>query len=166
MSNSIESPHLRSDQLRTPTAMKSRTTSMGDPGHANFKNNPLQLAVNDSISSNKTRPSQDKNDGMDQSAIRMVAPGQGILSLIDNREVSPAPVSHFAPKTLGINRMGHNRVTLPFKRRFSGLEDGPVFDKLSLKRAATQSWQENFKFSSSNPNENISKPGNLKVSLR
>lgn len=39
----------------------------------------------------------------------------GMLSLIDNREVSPKPVSHFALKGQG-NNMGSNRVTLPFNR--------------------------------------------------
>ena len=70
-----------------------------------------------------------------------------MLSLIDNREVSPAPVSNFVPRTLGPSNMGHNRVTLPFKRRLERIGTGPVFDKVSLKRAATTGWQENFKFS-------------------
>ena len=58
--------------------------------------------INDSISSNKTRPDEDRQIGRDQSAAVMIAaPGQvGVLSLIDNREVSPAPVSHFKPKRL------------------------------------------------------------------
>lgn len=56
--------------------------------------------INDSISSNKTRPDEDRQIGRDQSAVMMAAPGYGVLSLIDNREVSPAPVSHFKPKRL------------------------------------------------------------------
>ena len=44
----------------------------------------------------------------------MAQPGHGVLSLIDNREVSPAPVSHFKPKTLlgGSNAS----VSFPFHR--------------------------------------------------
>ena len=68
--NSVNSEQiLNSDQLHTPLVLKSRTTSMGDPGHAIFKNNKGALAVNDSISSNKTRPSHDRNIGRDQSAV-------------------------------------------------------------------------------------------------
>ena len=151
VSNSNESVPLLADQLQTPTAMKSRTASMGDPGHRNIKNNHANQATNDSISSNKTRPSRDRGIGRDQSAVMMAAPGQGMLSLIDNREVSPAPVSHFAPRTLGANNIGNNRVTLPFKRKFERMSSGPVFEKLSMKRTATMGWQENFKFSSTNP---------------
>ena len=42
----------------------------------------------------------------------MAAPGPGLLTLIDNREVSPAPVSNFAWKT----RIENSRVNLPFNR--------------------------------------------------
>ena len=75
-------------------------------------------------------------------------PGQGMLSLIDHREVSPAPVSHFAPRTLGgaSGNIGSTRVTLPFRR--GPKRQGSVFNSLSLKRASTENWQENFKFSS------------------
>ena len=38
----------------------------------------------------------------------MAAPGHGVLSLIDNREVSPAPVSHFKPKRLQGGMGGSN----------------------------------------------------------
>ena len=144
-SQSNDSFIFHAEQLQTPTAIKSHNTAKGDPGHKNFKNNQALLA-NDSISSNKTRPSQDHLIGRDQSAIMMAAPGHGMLTLLDNREISPAPVSRFAPKMCGPGNMNHNRVTLPFKRRPEAA-GRPVFDKLSLKRAATSTWEENFKLS-------------------
>jgi len=75
----------------------------------------------------------------------MVEPGQGMLSLIDNREVSPAPVSHFAPRTLG-NNIGHNRVTLPFNRAGSFKVDSFTNEKLSFNRRPSDSSLCNFKF--------------------
>ena len=84
----------------------------------------------------------------------MAAPGHGMLNLIDNREISPAPVSHFAPKMRGPSNMNHNRVTLPFKRKPEAA-GRPVFDKLSLKRAAKSTWEENFKLSKKEPKESI-----------
>ena len=75
--------------------------------------------INDSISSNKTRPDEDRQIGRDQSAVMMAAPGHGVLSLIDNREVSPAPVSHFKTKRLqvgqgSIDRNAEYGVSQPF----------------------------------------------------
>lgn len=77
----------------------------------------------------------------------IAAPGKGMLSLMNHREVSPAPVSSFALFTQS-NNMRNNRVTIPFKRTFRRLESGSVFDSLKLKRAASEYWQENFKLSS------------------
>ena len=51
--------------LQTPTkSVKSRTTQQGRADHAEAKNQPI-LAVNDSISSNQTRPSHDRLIGRD-----------------------------------------------------------------------------------------------------
>jgi len=70
-----------------------------------------------------------------------------MLSLIDNREVSPAPVSQFALKTLG-NNMGSNRVTLPFNRvnSFKPTADKPVTEKLAAWAAEPVYVNVNFKF--------------------
>ena len=71
-----------------------------------------------------------------------------MLSLIDNREVSPAPVSRFFPKTRGYgNNISHNRVTLPFNRAgsFSVTSKQPSFDKVGGPSAA------NFKFTKADP---------------
>jgi hypothetical protein len=43
---------LNDSRLLTPKAMKSRTTSMGNPEHEKAKNCRAPLALNDSISSN------------------------------------------------------------------------------------------------------------------
>jgi len=107
------------EQLRTPKALKSRTTSIGRPQHDRVKNNLPMLTLNDSISSNQTRPSQDQQVGRDQPSAMTAEFGQSrLLNLADNREVSPAPVSHFAPRTHG-GHIGHNRVTGPFHRAAS-----------------------------------------------
>ena len=90
---------------------------MGRPDFEQVKNN-LALVVNDSISSKGTRVTHAQRRSVDESAVMVAAPGNGMLSLADNREVSPAPVSRFAPKTLSTN-IAHNRVTLPFKRAAS-----------------------------------------------
>jgi len=67
-----------------------------------------------------------------------------MLSLIDNREVSPAPVSRFAPKTLGYsNNIAHNRITLPFNRAGSfNVTSKPGLDKVLTGGLAAR----NFKF--------------------
>lgn len=79
----------------------------------------------------------------------LAEPGNGMLSLIDNREVSPAPVSRFAPKTLGYsNNISHNRITLPFNRAGSFKETSkPCLDKVSVGSSAAG----NFKFSKADP---------------
>ena len=81
----------------------------------------------------------------------MAAPGFGMLSLIDNREVSPAPVSHFKPKTLG-NNIGNNRVSLPFNRSGSFKETSTLDKLTSGSRSGVEEAKgpRNFKLSSSN----------------
>lgn len=103
--------------------------------------------INDSISSNKTRPDEDRQIGRDQSAAVMIAaPGQGgVLSLIDNREVSPAPVSHFKPKRLqgqhGSNEgKGDYRVSQPFHyNRSSSFKAISTLEKLQYWNGTTSS---------------------------
>ena len=127
--------------LQTPDRLRfSRGTSVGHPDYEQVKNPEL----NDSISSNQTRPSGDRQIGRDGSAVMNAAPGLGMLSLIDNREVSPAPVSHFASKT----RIGHNRVSLPFHKQGS-LKASSSYEKLSCddKLIVNKAASRNLKFS-------------------
>ena len=64
----------------------------------------------------------------------MVEAGPVRLSLADNREVSPSPVSHFIPK----NQIGHNRVSLPFNglQKTSSFKVCSSFDPISGSGAA------------------------------
>ena len=99
----------------------------------------------------------------------IAAPGQGMFTLIDNREVSPAPVSGFATRIRGPGNMNSNRVSVPFKRKLD-TSGNLALEKLSLKRAATSTWEENFKLSKKDPMDSVRRPGKaendtLKVSL-
>ena len=110
--------HNSEDWYTPQKAPRSHGTSSGNPQHAQAKNNAAAtVALNDSISSNHTRPSQDMKVGRDvpPTAMRDAEPG---LSLADNREVSPSPVAGFNPRSLS-NNLGHNRVTVPFNRASS-----------------------------------------------
>ena len=70
--------------------------------------------------------------------MRDTHPPHNFLSLADNREVSPAPVTNFSARSLS-NKIGHNRVTVPFSRAQSF--KGTSFSGLQLKRLSNDSKQ-------------------------
>lgn len=100
------------EQVETPTARVTRRTSMG----------PLEMQIvkhDIKQPSHLTRESSDlERKQADESAVMIAEPGHGMFTLIDHQEVSPAPVSRFAPLSRGA-QPAPNRVSLPFHKASS-----------------------------------------------
>lgn len=104
----------------TPRPLKSRTTSFGRPDHQLHKHNQVNDLISVASSSYKTQSSKPpvSHGSVDSSYLHQRGTAgfiDGMRPLLDNAAISPAPVSRFAPKTVGMS-LNQNRVTLPFNK--------------------------------------------------